>query len=93
MVICDTALDVENLIDTCSLVRGAMIMSVSQIVLEEIALDGLDGITLESLWYRLEKVIPAFAIKLDDKSKPYLWKNVISRLKDVRIFYVILCDC
>ncbi|XP_067947598.1 general transcription factor 3C polypeptide 1-like [Watersipora subatra] len=57
-------------------------------ILEEIALDGLDGITLDSLWYRLGRTFPQFRIKLDDKSKSYLWTKVVSKFKDVK-FYVL----
>lgn len=58
-------------------------MSAAHIILEEIALDGLDGVTVEGLWFRLERTTPKFPIKLDPKSKAYLWKNVIIKLKDV----------
>lgn len=60
-------------------------MNLSEILLEEIALDGLDGITLESLWFRLlhRNLTPKFPLKLDDRVKTYLWTHVITKLKPV----------
>ena len=65
-------------------------MDLSQTILEEIALDGLDGVTLESLWYHLNSTKPKFQLVLDDNSKSFLWTNVISRLKDVSLFIFYL---
>ncbi|XP_033731017.1 general transcription factor 3C polypeptide 1-like, partial [Pecten maximus] len=44
---------------------------------EEIALEGLDGISIESLWVRLSGR-QNFSIKLTDKSKVYLWRCLVT---------------
>lgn len=51
---------------------------------DEIALEGLDGITLEGLWKRLEKR-PKFEMTLDEKSKEFFWK-MIKRLKGIDMY-------
>ncbi|XP_048252917.1 general transcription factor 3C polypeptide 1-like isoform X1 [Haliotis rufescens] len=43
-------------------------------IIEEIALEGLDGATLSTLWTRLEQR-KGFQLAVDDKSKLYLWKS------------------
>lgn len=48
------------------------------IVEDEVALEGLDGITIPSLWIRLENRQPKFPLKLDDPTKELLWKSLIS---------------
>lgn len=48
------------------------------IVKDEVALEGLDGITIPSLWIRLENRQPKFPLKLDDPTKELLWKSLIS---------------
>nr|CAD7262279.1 unnamed protein product [Timema shepardi] len=53
-------------------------------ILDEIALEGLDGITLEGLWLRISQR-PKFSIALDDNSKSFMW-NIIKLMKDVEIF-------
>ena len=48
-------------------------------VLEEIALEGLDGITVESLWTRLrhrQRPKP-FSLALDDEGKNFLWDRLL----------------
>lgn len=47
------------------------------IVADEVALEGLDGITLPSLWIRLEGRQPKFPLKLDDSTKELIWKSLI----------------
>lgn len=50
---------------------------IKSIVFDEIALEGLEGITVSSLWLRLEQV-DEFRLKLDQQStKAYVWKNVV----------------
>lgn len=50
---------------------------IKSIVFDEIALEGLDGITIESLWIRL-KDSNFKLLNLDDlNSRFYIWKNVI----------------
>uniref|UniRef100_A0A671TTZ8 Ral transcription factor IIIC subunit 1 n=1 Tax=Sparus aurata TaxID=8175 RepID=A0A671TTZ8_SPAAU len=48
------------------------------IVADEVALEGLDGITLPSLWIRLEGRQPEFPLKLDDSTKELIWKSLIN---------------
>lgn len=45
-------------------------------ILDEVALEGLDGTTLNTLWIRL-KDRPNFAFKIDDKSKHYVWNIIV----------------
>lgn len=44
--------------------------------IDEIALEGLDGITLQALWIRLERR-PKFPLALDVKSKAFIWRSVV----------------
>ncbi|KAG8182950.1 hypothetical protein JTE90_003328 [Oedothorax gibbosus] len=53
-------------------------------LLDEIALEGLDGITLEMLWQRLADR-PDFPIALDEDSKSFFWDN-IAKHKDIEIY-------
>ncbi|PNF33520.1 hypothetical protein B7P43_G17638, partial [Cryptotermes secundus] len=53
-------------------------------IIDEIALEGLDGITLEALWTRIS-CRPNFTCILDEKSKTFIW-NVIRQLDDVEIY-------
>ena len=39
----------------------------------------LTGITLQGLWVRLEEREPKFSLKLDDKSKQYVWSIIVSQ--------------
>ncbi|XP_031719024.1 general transcription factor 3C polypeptide 1 [Anarrhichthys ocellatus] len=48
------------------------------IVADEVALEGLDGITIPSLWIRLADIKPAFPLKLDDCTKEFIWKSLLS---------------
>lgn len=48
------------------------------IVADEVALEGLDGITIPSLWIRLEGRQPKFPLKLDDSTKELIWKSLIN---------------
>ncbi|XP_071360613.1 general transcription factor 3C polypeptide 1 [Trachinotus anak] len=47
-------------------------------VADEVALEGLDGITIPSLWIRLEDRQPKFPLKLDDCTKELVWRSLIS---------------
>lgn len=47
------------------------------ILTEEIALEGLDGITLQALWVRLENR-PNFKMRLDEGSQEFLWRCILS---------------
>uniref|UniRef100_A0A8C9X1D0 B-block binding subunit of TFIIIC domain-containing protein n=1 Tax=Sander lucioperca TaxID=283035 RepID=A0A8C9X1D0_SANLU len=53
-------------------------MDAFSIVADEVALEGLDGITIPSLWIRLEDRKPKFPLKLDDCTKELIWKSLIS---------------
>ncbi|KAG8234936.1 hypothetical protein J437_LFUL015504 [Ladona fulva] len=53
-------------------------------VLDEIALEGLDGITLQGLWTRLSER-PGLCVTSDNCFKSYIW-NLIKRLKDVEMY-------
>lgn len=48
------------------------------VVADEVALEGLDGITVPSLWIRLESRQPKFPLKLDDCTKELVWRSLIS---------------
>lgn len=53
-------------------------------VIDEISLEGLDGITLEDLWLRLNER-PGFDLILDDSAKEFLW-TLIKELEDVEFY-------
>uniref|UniRef100_A0A665SYB4 Uncharacterized protein n=1 Tax=Echeneis naucrates TaxID=173247 RepID=A0A665SYB4_ECHNA len=46
-------------------------------VADEVALEGLDGITIPSLWIRLQDRQPKFHLKLDDSTKEFIWRSLI----------------
>uniref|UniRef100_A0A8C7I506 B-block binding subunit of TFIIIC domain-containing protein n=1 Tax=Oncorhynchus kisutch TaxID=8019 RepID=A0A8C7I506_ONCKI len=48
------------------------------IVMDEVALEGLDGVTILSLWIRLEKRNPVFPRNLDSCTKEFIWKSLVS---------------
>lgn len=48
------------------------------IVVDEAALEGLDGITTFSLWIRLDDRKPEFPLKLDECTKEYIWKSLVT---------------
>ncbi|XP_066992630.2 general transcription factor 3C polypeptide 1 [Anabrus simplex] len=53
-------------------------------ILDEIALEGLDGITLEGLWVRLTDR-PYFQDVIDDVIKEYVW-NTVKYLEDISMY-------
>ncbi|KAL3228862.1 hypothetical protein MRX96_023762 [Rhipicephalus microplus] len=53
---------------------------------DEIALEGLDGITLQALWVRLQ-MRPNFPLSLDSKSKAFMWRSL---LPDTRLSFYVL---
>ncbi|CAL1296548.1 unnamed protein product [Larinioides sclopetarius] len=53
-------------------------------LLDEIALEGLDGITLEMLWQRIRDR-PTFSIPVDEDSKIFFWK-IVATHKDIEIY-------
>ncbi|XP_061684650.1 general transcription factor 3C polypeptide 1 [Syngnathoides biaculeatus] len=54
---------------------------------DEVALEGLDGITIPSLWIRLGGRRPEFPLKLDDGTKELVWRSLVANA-DV-MFYVL----
>uniref|UniRef100_A0A3Q3C865 Uncharacterized protein n=1 Tax=Haplochromis burtoni TaxID=8153 RepID=A0A3Q3C865_HAPBU len=52
-------------------------MDLLSIVVDEVALEGLDGITIPTLWIRLEDRQPGFPLKLDDCTKELIWKSLV----------------
>ncbi|CAN7999354.1 unnamed protein product [Ixodes hexagonus] len=56
--------------------------------IDEIALEGLDGITLQALWVRLEGR-PKFPLALDDKSKAFIWRSIVP---DPRLMFYELAE-
>uniref|UniRef100_A0A1A7X0R7 General transcription factor IIIC, polypeptide 1, alpha 220kDa n=1 Tax=Iconisemion striatum TaxID=60296 RepID=A0A1A7X0R7_9TELE len=55
------------------------------IVADEVALEGLDGITIPTLWIRLEDRLPKFPLKLDDCTKEFIWGYLVSNV-DLRFY-------
>ncbi|GBN58130.1 General transcription factor 3C polypeptide 1 [Araneus ventricosus] len=53
-------------------------------LLDEVALEGLDGITLAMLWQRLRDR-RSFSIPVDEYSKIFFWK-IVARHKDIEIY-------
>ncbi|KAL6482508.1 hypothetical protein MHYP_G00105880 [Metynnis hypsauchen] len=51
-------------------------------LLDEVSLEGLDGVTLETLWLRLSARRPAFPLQLEPRVQQYLW-NVLACSPDV----------
>ncbi|XP_078274289.1 general transcription factor IIIC subunit 1 [Rhinoraja longicauda] len=45
-------------------------------LLEEVSLEGLDGITVSTLWFRLDSRIPAFPLLLDAATRRLLWARL-----------------
>ncbi|KAM6972435.1 general transcription factor 3C polypeptide 1 [Aplochiton taeniatus] len=48
-------------------------MDALSVLHEEVALEGLDGITIPTLWIRLENRTPHFPLTLDSYTKDFLW--------------------
>ncbi|XP_072125098.1 general transcription factor 3C polypeptide 1 isoform X2 [Mobula birostris] len=57
---------------------GPSAMDPVSALLEEVALEGLDGVTLSTLWFRLDSRIPAFPLQLDQATRQFLWEAVVS---------------
>ncbi|XP_013384833.1 general transcription factor 3C polypeptide 1-like [Lingula anatina] len=60
-------------------------MDFFEAVVDEIALEGLDGITIATLWLRLEDRRPKFPFSLDNTCKQFLW-NRISVHPDLKFY-------
>ncbi|KAM3916587.1 general transcription factor 3C polypeptide 1 isoform 2-T2 [Leptodactylus fuscus] len=53
-------------------------MELLEAVLDEVALEGLDGITIPSLWLRLQARVPAFPLSLDAATKQLIWQSLVA---------------
>ncbi|XP_040212931.1 general transcription factor 3C polypeptide 1 isoform X1 [Rana temporaria] len=52
-------------------------MDALESVLDEVALEGLDGITVPALWLRLQARAPPFPLILDAATKQLLWQSML----------------
>lgn len=66
-------------------------MDALAIALDEVALEGLEGISLNCLWVRLESRQPAFPLPLDAMSRDLVWRFLVSREDEVS-FYLLPQD-
>ncbi|ROJ26351.1 General transcription factor 3C polypeptide 1 [Anabarilius grahami] len=56
-------------------------------VLDEVALEGLEGISIQTLWLRLRSRQPEFGLNLDPLSQQFIWSCLI-RTEEIR-FYLL----
>uniref|UniRef100_A0A8D3EFK6 B-block binding subunit of TFIIIC domain-containing protein n=1 Tax=Scophthalmus maximus TaxID=52904 RepID=A0A8D3EFK6_SCOMX len=54
---------------------------------DEVALEGLDGITVPSLWIRLQARQPKFPLRFDDCTKELIWRSLASNT-DLRFYQI-----
>lgn len=66
-------------------------MDALAIALDEVALEGLDGITVSSLWIRLESRQPPFPLTLDAMTREFVWRFLVS-CEDEVSFYLLAQD-
>ncbi|XP_072568646.1 general transcription factor 3C polypeptide 1 [Paramormyrops kingsleyae] len=52
-------------------------MDALEMLIDEVALEGLDGITISSLWIRLMNRIPKFPLSLDPATKEFVWRALV----------------
>ncbi|XP_072275266.1 general transcription factor 3C polypeptide 1 [Pyxicephalus adspersus] len=52
-------------------------MDALEAVLDEVALEGLDGITVPALWLRLQARVPPFPLLLDAPTKELIWQSLL----------------
>ncbi|XP_043108861.1 general transcription factor 3C polypeptide 1 [Puntigrus tetrazona] len=64
-----------------------MMMDPLDAVLDEVALEGLDGISIQTLWLRLRGRQPEFGLNLDPLSQQFIWSCLI-RTAEIR-FYLL----
>ncbi|XP_026121047.1 general transcription factor 3C polypeptide 1 [Carassius auratus] len=64
-----------------------MMMDPLDAVLDEVALEGLDGISIQTLWLRLRSRQPEFGLNLDPLSQQFIWSCLI-RAPEIR-FYLL----
>ncbi|XP_041459213.1 general transcription factor 3C polypeptide 1-like [Lytechinus variegatus] len=57
-------------------------------VLDEIALEGLNGVTLESLWDLLEQRLASFDFKCDDYMKNFIWEDLLCHHETISFYTV-----
>ncbi|KAJ3614800.1 hypothetical protein NHX12_018370 [Muraenolepis orangiensis] len=55
-------------------------MDALDIVHDEVALEGLDGITIPSLWIRLRNRNPSFPLKLDTLTQEFIWRSLVNNV-------------
>ncbi|XP_072181028.1 general transcription factor 3C polypeptide 1-like [Diadema setosum] len=58
------------------------------IIIDEIALDGLNGVTLSRLWNLLENRTPPFPLRCDQHTKKFLWEELLSQHGSI-VFYEV----
>ncbi|XP_067296540.1 general transcription factor 3C polypeptide 1 isoform X3 [Pseudorasbora parva] len=56
-------------------------------VLDEVALEGLDGISIQTLWMRLRTRQPEFGLNLDPLTQQFIWSSLIR--SDAVRFYLL----
>ncbi|MCJ8748294.1 hypothetical protein PDJAM_G00163090 [Pangasius djambal] len=66
-------------------------MDALAIALDEVALEGLDGITPSSLWIRLESRQPPFPLTVDAMTREFVWRFLVSSEEEVS-FYLLPQD-
>ncbi|XP_016329030.1 general transcription factor 3C polypeptide 1-like [Sinocyclocheilus anshuiensis] len=64
-----------------------MMMDPLDAVLDEVALEGLDGISIQTLWLRLRSRQPELGLNLDPLSQQFIWSCLI-RTAEIR-FYLL----
>lgn len=52
-------------------------MELLEAVLDEVSLEGLDGITIPALWLRLQARVPPFPLLLDAATKQFIWQALV----------------
>ncbi|XP_060715992.1 general transcription factor 3C polypeptide 1-like [Tachysurus vachellii] len=66
-------------------------MDALEMVLDEVSLEGLDGITVSCLWIRLHNRQPCFPLTLDAMTQQYVWTFLVSCHHEVS-FYLLPQD-
>ncbi|XP_056587821.1 general transcription factor 3C polypeptide 1 [Triplophysa dalaica] len=62
-----------------------MMMDPLEALLDEVALEGLDGISLQTLWMRLRTRQPEFGLNLDSATQNFIW-SCLSRTPEIRFW-------
>ncbi|XP_071499418.1 general transcription factor 3C polypeptide 1-like [Diadema antillarum] len=58
------------------------------IIIDEIALDGLNGVSLSRLWNLLENRTPPFPLRCDQHTKKFLWDELLSQHGSIAFYEV-----